>query len=308
MNPQFPIYIISKGRYETRHTARYFEKIGIRYFIVVEEQEAEQYKAVINPSWGTVLILDEKYKQQYDIFKDIGAKGKTGSGPARNFSWEHSIGLGAEWHWVVDDNISFFARFNKNLKVPVADGTIFKCMEDFCLRYENIAMAGPQYEMFIPRKKKVPPLTMNTRIYSCILIRNDIPFRWRGRYNEDTDLSLRVLKAGWCTVLFNAFLQKKLTTLLVKGGNTDEIYASSADRLAKSQMLVDMHPDVARIGWRFNRVHHIVDYSNFKWLKLIRKPGVISGGIDNYKMELRPVWQKEKVAAHATHQPNATGT
>jgi len=28
------------------------------------------------------------------------------------------------------------------------------------------------------------------------LIRNDIPYRWRAKYNEDTDLSLRVLKDG----------------------------------------------------------------------------------------------------------------
>lgn len=33
------------------------------------------------------------------------------------------------------------------------------------------------------------------RAFPCILIQNDIPFRWRGRYNEDTDLSLRALKA-----------------------------------------------------------------------------------------------------------------
>ncbi len=79
--------------------------------------------------------------------------------------------------------------------------------KDFVLRYENIAMAGPNYFMFAPRKRKHPPFSLNTRIYSCNLIRNDLPFRWRARYNEDTDLSLRMLKAGWCTVLFYVFLK-----------------------------------------------------------------------------------------------------
>jgi len=46
------------------------------------------------------------------------------------------------------------------------------------------------------------------------LIRNDVPYRWRGRYNEDTDLSLRMLKDRWCTIQFNAFLQGKAATPL----------------------------------------------------------------------------------------------
>ena len=64
--------------------------------------------------------------------------------------------------------------------------------------------------MFVPRKSAdLPPFKANTRIYSCILIDNALPFRWRGRYNEDTDLSLRVLKAGLCTIQFNAFLRRR---------------------------------------------------------------------------------------------------
>ena len=56
-------------------------------------------------------------------------------------------------------------------------------MEDFVLRYKNIAMAGPQYTMFVTDRSAntYPPFTVNTRIYSCNLIRNDVPFRWRGR-------------------------------------------------------------------------------------------------------------------------------
>jgi hypothetical protein len=32
----------------------------------------------------------------------------------------------------MDDNIIKFARFNNNLIIQVNDGTIFRCMEDFC--------------------------------------------------------------------------------------------------------------------------------------------------------------------------------
>lgn len=186
----------------------------------------------------------------------------------------------------MDDNIKAFYRLTRNLKVPVETPAIFRAMEDFCLRYENVAMAGPNYFMFASRKTKMPPFVANTRIYSCNLIRNDTPFRWRGRYNEDTDLSLRMLKAGWCTVQFNAFLQEKLTTQTIGGGNTAEFYAKEGT-IPKSQMLVDMHPDVASRVVRFGREHHHVNYGPFRRNQLIRRPDlVVPEGPNEYGMEI----------------------
>jgi len=285
LNPQFPLYIPSKGRHEIRLTANVLERCGVPYHIVVEEQERAAYEAVIDPR--KVLVLDPEYQRKYDTCDDLGESKSKGPGPARNFIWDHSIDAGHAWHWVIDDNINRFYRFNRNLKVPVSDGTIFRCMEDFCLRYVNVAMAGPQYFMFVARKFLMPPFVMNTRIYSCNLIRNDLPFRWRGRYNEDTDLSLRMLKAGWCTVQFNAFLQEKMTTQILRGGNTDEFYAKEGT-LPKSKMIVKLHPDVARLTWRFGRVHHFVNYRPFqKQNKLIRRPDVQrEEGVNNFGMSL----------------------
>jgi hypothetical protein len=282
-NPQFPIYIVSKGRAKSRLTSKFFEKVGVPYRVVIEEQEHADYAAVIDPK--KLLVLDKAYQRDYDTFSELGAEKGTGSGPARNFAWDHALSLGAPWHWVGDDNIERFYRLDRNVYGEVMDGTIFRCMEDFCGRYANVGMAGPNYFMWAPRKNKMPPFVMNTRIYSFNLIRSDLPFRWRGRYNEDTDLSLRMLKAQWCTILFNAFLQHKSTTLKMKGGNTDSIYTDGT--LAKSKMIVDMHPDVARLTLndrRFNRPHHMVDYSSFKNIPLIRKEGVRTKGADEYGM------------------------
>jgi hypothetical protein len=287
MNPQFPIYIVSKGRWDSRLTSKALEALGVPYFIVVEEQEYSSYAEVISPE--RVLVLDKAYQREYDTFDDLGdTKGK-GPGAARNFAWDHSVDQGFPWHWVMDDNIKWFYRLNRNLKVPVSDGTIFRCMEDFCLRYRNVSMAGPNYFMFASRKSKKPPFIPNTRIYSCNLIRNDTPFRWRGRYNEDTDLSLRMLKAGWCTIQFNAFLQEKTTTQYLKGGNTDEFYAKEGT-LAKSKMQVAMHPDVSKLVMRWGRHHHLVDYSPFRNNTLVLKDGVsVLDRVNNYGMQLKKV-------------------
>jgi hypothetical protein len=284
VNPRFPLYIVSKGRHDTRLTSRTLEGMGVPYFIIVEPQEVDLYASVIDRS--KILALDLAYKERYDCFDELGLTKSTGPGPARNFAWDHAVSIGAPWHWVMDDNIQYFFRLNHNLKVPVSDGTCFRVMEDFCLRYRNVAMGGPNYFMFASRKSKMPPFVLNTRIYSCNLIRNDVGFRWRGRYNEDTDLSLRMLKDGWCTVQFNAFLQGKTTTQQLGGGNTKEFYAAEGT-LAKSRMQVAMHPDVSSLVWKFGRWHHHVDYKPFKKTRLIRRDSAeVGDGVDNYGMKL----------------------
>jgi hypothetical protein len=287
MNPRYPVYIVSKGRADTRFTATALERMGVPYFIIVESQEAEQYRAVIDPA--KVLILDPAYQRNYDTCDDLGLSKSTGPGPARNFAWEHSISQGATSHWVMDDNIRKFYRMNQNTKIPMQCGTGLYAMEEFCDRYYNVAMAGPQYEFFAPRKAVMPPLIPNTRIYSCNLIRNDLPFRWRGRYNEDTDLSLRLLKAGWVTLLFNAFLQKKIRTQLTAGGCTREFYAHEGTG-PKSRMLVALHPDCCTLVYRFGRIHHHVDYRSFRQHnRLVRRPGVVAAGPTEFGMTIQAV-------------------
>lgn len=285
MNPRFPVYIVSKGRWNRKPTSTILESMGVPYYIIVEEQEYENYCSVIDKN--KVLVLPPKYFDDYDTFWDKSEDKRCGPGPARNFAWDHSIQNGFEWHWVLDDNIESVERFNNNMKVRCNTGTPFYVIEEFVLRYENIALSGMGYAIFCPASENRPPIRFNTRIYSCLLIRNDIPYRWRGRYNEDTDLSLRALKDGWVTVEFNAFLIGKRATQTMKGGNTDEFYAKEGT-LNKSKMLVDMHPDVTTLTQKFNRWHHHVDYRPFKKNALIKKKGiVIDPAPNNYGMILK---------------------
>ena len=165
MNPKYPIYIISKGRWDSRLTSKTLEKMGVPYHIVIEPQEYSKYAEVINPE--KILVTP---------FSNLGL----GSIPVRNWVWEHSISIGAEKHWILDDNIRSFYRLNHNTRLVVETGAIFKAAEDFVNRYENIALSGFNYRFFCKEAVKLPPYYLNTRIYSCILIRNDIPYRWRG--------------------------------------------------------------------------------------------------------------------------------
>lgn len=291
MGNRFPIYIPTKGRSEYMLTSKALSRLGLDHYLIVEPAEVKSYEKAIDSLRASILPLDLSFKEKYELCDSLGLSKSTGPGPARNFAWEHSIGLGAEWHWVMDDNIKSFRRLHRGAKVRVESAGIFRAMEDFVLRYSNVAMAGPNYAMFAysADPSKVPPFYLNTRIYSCNLIRNDVPFRWRGRYNEDTILSLDMLKAGWCTIQFNAFLQEKLRTQTIGGGNTAEFYASEGT-LEKSRMQARIHPDVSKLVHEFQRYHHFVDYSEFRTRPLIRRPGLkIERAPDEYGMRLKTI-------------------
>ena len=273
MNPNYPVYIISKGRWESRLTSKTLEEMKVPYHIVIEPQEYDNYAQVIDPE--KIFVLP---------FSNLGQ----GSIPARNWVWEHAISIGTYRHWILDDNIRYFYRFNRNKKIIVSSGTIFKCAEDFVDRYENIGLAGFNYHFFVPSfNPNHPAYIFNSRVYSCILIKNDLPFRWRGRYNEDTDLSLRVLKSGLCIIEFNAFLSGKVQTMSLKGGNTDELYKDDG-RLKMAQSLYEQHPDVVKVTEKWGRYQHTVNYNQFKKNnKLIKKEGIIiSDRINEYGMKL----------------------
>jgi len=275
MNPSYPVYVISKGRWESRLTVKALEARNIPYHVVIEPQEYDNYAAVIDPQKIKVLP-----------FSNLGL----GSIPARNWVWEDSIQRGYSRHWILDDNIREFYRLHQNIKYRTDSGATFRACEDFVERYKNIALAGMQYELFVPRKKKQPPFIANTRIYSCILINNAIPYRWRGRYNEDTDLSLRALKDGWCTILFVAFLADKQATMVMKGGNTDELYKQDANfdgRLLMAQSLKEQHPDVVEIVRKWGRWQHSVNYEPFRKNRFIKNDTQeVINPVNDYGMKL----------------------
>jgi hypothetical protein len=263
----------------------------VPHFIAIEPQDEENYIEALEKfdlkEFASLLILP---------FSNHG----DGPGRARNWCWEHSIEHGHKRHWVMDDNLLDFYRVHKNERIRVETGVCFRVMEDFVDRYENVLIAGPQYRGFLPEADARPAYVKNTRIYSCLLIDNSCRHRWRGRYNEDTDLCLNVLKDGDCTVQFNVFLQGKVATQALKGGNTDEFYHKEGSlseeewrkmkynpegTIKKSAMLVAMHPDVARVVWKYDRWHHYVDYEPFKKNKLkLKKDFKVKQLINNYGM------------------------
>lgn len=284
---KYPLYIISKGRYERRYTENAIKKMNCPYYLVVEEDEYDLYKK----HGGENLLMFSNADKKH--FTSGIYENDAGSIPVRNFIWKHSLKQGHKKHWCIDDNIREFYRFYDNKRSLFHSCAGFRAIEIFSDRYENIKMSGMNYKSFMPElETKRTPIALNTRIYSCILLSNDAnqfmdkkredwqgDFLWRGKYNEDTDLSLRLLKSGMPTALFNTFLCDKMTTMSVKGGNTSSIYQN--DGLQKKlDSLLNQHGDVARGTYRFKKVHHYVDYRPFSHLPLIKKENYTEEPID----------------------------
>ena len=274
--PRYPIYVISKGRSDACLTARFLIKDKVDFRLVVEPQERELYEKKFGSECLHVLP-----------FSNLGL----GSIPARNWVWEHAKATGARRHWILDDNISGVYRRWQARKIPCDSSFAFMASEDYVDRYENIAIAGLNYYMFAPNKLKSPAFVSNCHVYSCLLIDNSIPQRWRGRYNEDTDLCLQVLAAGMCTVLFNAFLIFKKRTMTMKGGNTEALYRGDG-RLKMARSLERAWPGVVETKRRFQRPQHVIKNAwQFFDTPLKRRPDVdfakLAEKPNEYGMELR---------------------
>jgi hypothetical protein len=253
----------SKGRADQQLTARFLAADGVPFRVVVEPQELDAYAAVVGEA--NVLALP---------FSNLGQ----GSIPARNWIIEHAIAEGHARHWQLDDNIIRVRRLYKGLRIPCDSGPALACVEDFVDRYDNVALGGLNYVMFgfaAMGLRPPPPFYLNHRVYSCTLVDNRIEQRWRGRYNEDTDLCLQVLAAGWCTVNVNVFLIEKVATMTMKGGNTDELYDGDG-RLRMARELEERWPGVVTTRRRFGRPQHIVaDAWNHFDTPLKRRDGVV---------------------------------
>ena len=58
MNPKYPVYIVSKGRWESRLTSKALDWMGVPYKIIVEASQLEMYAAEVGAD--KCLVLPKK--------------------------------------------------------------------------------------------------------------------------------------------------------------------------------------------------------------------------------------------------------
>ena len=299
--PAYPVYVPSYGRSGSNLTARFLIKDRVPFRLVVQPQELALYTEALGDSVD-YLVLPRSIK---------------GLLATRNWIKDHSAEEGHVRHWQLDDNIESVKRLFRGKRIKCNSGNALRVCEEFSDRYTNVAVSGLQYSMFLPNGAAYPPFYRNSKVYSCSLINNAIPHRWRLRYNDDVDLCLQVLADGWCTVILNAFMIKKVRTMKVKGGNTP-IYQGDG-RLEMSRSLERCWPGVVDTKRRWGRPQHVVKDA---WRKfdnaLIRRDDIDweslrKGGANEHGMQLVQVAPEVKsndlrklLQAQAIKPPGAT--
>ena len=241
----WPIWIPSRGRPRSS-TARVLAEAGLDFRIAVLPEDEEAYVA----QWGESRVAVLPFQSA------------EGAVPSRNWIWEQAVLAGAAWHWQLDDNISRWSTCTgdrwKRRTVPPAEA--LEAAERLAARYRNVGIVGHEYEMFGHTIAK--PFTVNRKVYSSLLIRTDLPFRWRGRYNADVDLCLQALTSGWCTIRLQGYLADKRRTLEQSGGNTPRYQGTG--RLAMADEIVRRWPGLVSIRWRWGRPQHYVRWDVFR--------------------------------------------
>jgi hypothetical protein len=268
--PHYPVYVVSKGRYQNCLTVQFLIRDGTPFELVVEREQAEQYA-----KYGVEHLRLLPRSDQGLIY-------------ARNWCFDDALERGAARFWILDDNIYHIKRRQAGRRIPCNSDLAFRCIEDFVDRYENVGLAGLNYEMFAPNGHEIPPFFVNTHVYSCTLVNTSLPYRWRSYLNDDTDLCLQVLSGGWCTVVTNAFIQTKVRTMKLKGGNTP-IYQGDG-RLKMARSLERLWPGVVTVNRRFKRPQHVIANQWQRFTTPLRlKPDLPPPDPEDYRMEVRQI-------------------
>ena len=130
MNPEHPVYIVSKGRADTMITSRSLSRMKVPHYIIIEPQDEEPYEKALDAfnirHWVTLIVAP---------FSNHG----DGPGRARNYAWDHAISIGAKKHWVMDDNIGDFYRLHKSLvyAFTFANSSLIDLKMFLCLGYST---------------------------------------------------------------------------------------------------------------------------------------------------------------------------
>lgn len=278
---KYPIFVISFNRAKNHTTSKILAEYHVPHFLILHKEQIKEYKKYFNDwqkKFTTILEFDDSYKLNYETCDNIPHTVKNaGSGAERNFAWDYSIKLGAKAHWLMDDNILSFryitgiCKRNNTYVRKKATKEIFWQLfgkaETFFDKYKNLLMIELTQADFCINTAKLAYM-LNTRCFSCNLIWNNMPIRWRGRYNEDVILSYDIMTSGYCIASYRGGLLKmKQSTRSAVGGNhavkvgdADSLYSdgfdyknSSAD---KTNLLLKVYPQYFRKVIKYGRIHH----------------------------------------------------
>jgi len=245
---EYPIYIISKGRYDVKRkmTWDFLKDENIDFVLIVEPSEAKEYEKITE----NLLVLP---KDNYGT-----------SIYARMYALEDSLKKGYSHHFLLDDNMKNIVVLWKGRRYTTKISYLLKSLNIVSKMYEDVLIYGFQEYQFLLGVNV--PISFNNHIYSFFLIDNTIyekGIHWRLKYNEDVDICLQTIAKGYFTAQIRLFSFHKYVTREIKGGNTDTLYKGRNSKVLKTNILKAYYPNIVKVDNRFGRYHHVISWQKF---------------------------------------------
>jgi hypothetical protein len=190
-NGKYPIFISSKGRYTKKEarTIKLLARYEIDYYLIVEEQETDNYLAIseeLNPRWSIGNLLNCP---------------DTGLAQSRQYALDYARNLGFEALWCIDDDISN-VRQHKVVVNPV------NMLVQFEQRLEDkrAGIIAPQYTNVLWRVKGKEIINGQTPGL-WFLSRADVPWNYDTelRIGEEADWAFKFALNGFDAIISNEY-------------------------------------------------------------------------------------------------------
>lgn len=243
---KYSIYIPSKGRASHCLTAQLLRIAGLRFTIVVEPDDYDEYACYYNDDNLHVL-----------------KKNGQGLPYSRNSILKLSRKRGEFGHWQMDDDIRKFKVRQGDKNVDLNPRISVSNVEKIFDSYKDLSVIAHRYTSFA--FSQTSDFTYNNNPCSSILLRNDVNALWKKGTVDDADFALQILAQGGTTIIANRQLIDTVPHNKQKGGLTDSTAAEDGRR-ARFVQLAKTWPDGFSIRTneegRAKLVHHRI-WSSF---------------------------------------------
>ena len=285
----FNFYIPSYGRAENTLTVKWLKEFHVEnYYLAIDPNQYNDYKKYHNKK--NIIIRDPIFRNEdmYDMITGIKSPNSYhGTAGIYNSLLYFSRSMGESHYWTIDDDmIALSMKARKKALEPGEEAKYIKDDYYRCSRLEE--QYGFSYKEFTKDLEEVIMATRNpgflgleklglvfmlpmmfktgTRCYSFYLTSNKLQPDHRGQHNNDVITSLENSKNGLVNFLWEGICYSSGDTQ--SGGGLTEVYQKFGT-LDKGKTLLNAFPDLSKITFNYNRIHHTVNYNTFNKLRVL---------------------------------------
>lgn len=279
---KFNMYVPSYGRAGNADTINMLQGFNAEnWYVAIDPSQYSAYKEHYDTKH--IILRDPSFRSTEKLNMVTSIKSPDnlhGTAGIYNSLLYFSKSMGESHYWTLDDDFIGLAMKAKKGSELLKAGEVYD--KDNFYRCSNIKEEyGFSFKKFMNSLEEVmvkmrnpgflglekfglvfslPIMYKQTRNYSFYLSSNATQVDHLGQHNNDVITSLENSKHGLANMLFEGICYNSGATQT--GGGLTEVYHKFGT-LDKGKVLARAQPNYAKINYRYNRVHHAVDYTKY---------------------------------------------